>query len=146
MLRVVAAMLDQFENDIAAIIRCWISGAQAIIGLPRVRPSLSRKPLIHPPASRTSTIPANTSQALMVSVALRPLGRMGHFGARSVDSVVLERPGQQFLDPALRPAIDQAGQHLAEIALRIEAIELAGLDQRRNGGPMLTAFIASGKE
>src|SRR5260370_11594113 len=40
-------------------------GAQAISGLPRLRPSPLRKSLTYPPASLTSRIPARQSHALM---------------------------------------------------------------------------------
>jgi hypothetical protein len=38
-------------------------------------------------------------------------------------------PRHQFVDAFLRPAVDEACQQIGKIGLRIDAVELAGLDQ-----------------
>ena len=37
-------------------------------------------------------------------------------------------PGHELVDARLRPSVDEPSQQLGEIALRIDAVELAGLD------------------
>lgn len=41
----------------------------------------------------------------------------------------------------VRPAIDEARQHVGEVALRVGVIELAGPSQRRHGRPADSAII-----
>jgi hypothetical protein len=55
-------------------------------------------------------------------------------------------PGQEFVEAAIRMARDDAGDHVREVGLRLDADELAGLDQGRNDGPMLGACVGSGEE
>jgi hypothetical protein len=52
-------------------------------------------------------------------------------------------PWHQFIDAILWPSIHQAGQQIGEIRLRIDAIELTGLDQRGQAGPVFTTLIAA---
>ena len=42
----------------------------------------------------------------------------------------LPRPGRELAEKALEVAIDQAGKHVAEVGGRIDAVQLAALDQR----------------
>ena len=60
--------------------------------------------------------------------------------------LVRPEPRHQFIDAVLRPAIHQACDEIGEIDLRIDAIQLTGLDQRRQACPILSAFVAAGKE
>lgn len=55
-------------------------------------------------------------------------------------------PGQQLVEAALRMALDDASDDVGEIAERLDAAELAGLDQRSNDGPMLGATIGAGEQ
>src|SRR3954470_18004450 len=55
-------------------------------------------------------------------------------------------PRHQFIDAVLRPAVHQACQQISEIGLRIDAIELAGLDQRCQAGPVFSPFVTAGKK
>src|SRR5215207_10634278 len=55
-------------------------------------------------------------------------------------------PGHELVDAALRPAIDEARQHVGEVALRIGAVELAGLHQRRHGRPAGAPVISGGEQ
>ena len=55
-------------------------------------------------------------------------------------------PGEKFVEPAVRPEIDEAGEHVCEIGFRIDAVQLAGLDQRSDDGPVLGAVIVAGEE
>jgi len=49
------------------------------------------------------------------------------------------RPGpwHQFVDARGRPEIDELGEHVGEVSLRIDAIQFAGFDERSNAGPVL---------
>jgi transposase-like protein len=55
-------------------------------------------------------------------------------------------PRQKFIEPRGRPEIDQLGEHVGEINLRVDATELAGLDERGNAGPVLGAMIMAGEQ
>jgi len=44
------------------------------------------------------------------------------------------------------PVIDEAGEHIGEVALRIDAVELAGLDQGGHGRPSRPAIVAGGEQ
>src|ERR1700733_12402486 len=61
---------------------------------------------------------------------------------------VLPRPGprQKFVEARGRPEIDELGQHVGEISLRIDATEFAALDERGDAGPVLGAVIMTGKQ
>src|SRR5271167_3700436 len=43
-------------------------------------------------------------------------------------------------------AVDDAGEHVGEIGLRIDAAQLAGLDQRGDHRPVLPASVGAGEE
>jgi hypothetical protein len=55
-------------------------------------------------------------------------------------------PGHEFVNAVIGPAIDEAGQRLGEVPLRIDAVELAGLHQRGHGRPTCPAFVAGGEQ
>ena len=55
-------------------------------------------------------------------------------------------PGQELVDLAVGMAVDDPGEHVGEIAERLDAVELAGLDQRGDDGPMLGAAVGAGEE
>jgi len=44
---------------------------------------------------------------------------------------------------AVEMAVDDFGERVGEIGLRIDARQLAGLDQRGDDGPVLAAFVRS---
>jgi hypothetical protein len=44
------------------------------------------------------------------------------------------------------PGIGNASEHIGEIALRVEAIKLGGLDQRIHGGGAMAAGIGAGEQ
>src|SRR6516162_7924450 len=50
-------------------------------------------------------------------------------------------PGHEFVQTGGRPEIDQLGEDVGQIGLRLDAAELAGLDQRSDAGPVLRALI-----
>jgi len=50
-------------------------------------------------------------------------------------------PGHQFVQTRGRPEIDQLGENVGQVGLRLDAAELAGLDQRSDAGPVLRALI-----
>jgi hypothetical protein len=55
-------------------------------------------------------------------------------------------PGQEFVEPALGMAIDDAADDVGEVGVRFDADELAGLDQGRDRRPMLGSAVGAGKE
>src|SRR4030088_971002 len=60
--------------------------------------------------------------------------------------VGLPIPRHQLVDAFLRPSVDQACQQIREIGLWIDPVELAGLDQGRQAGPVFSAFITTRKK
>ena len=64
------------------------------------------------------------------------------------DCGALGRPGpwHQFVDARGRPEIDQLGEHVGEVGLRIDAVQFAGFDERSDGGPVLRTLIVAGEE
>src|SRR3954464_11027144 len=52
-------------------------------------------------------------------------------------------PGQQLGEAAVGPVVDELGQHVGEVGLRVDGIQLAGLDQRGEHGPVFRAFVAA---
>lgn len=55
-------------------------------------------------------------------------------------------PRQQLVDPALLMAVDDGRQRGRQIGKRINGIELACLDERSDGRPVLSSHVMSGKE
>lgn len=55
-------------------------------------------------------------------------------------------PGHEFVDTAVGPAIDEAGQQLGEVALRVDAVQLACLDQGGEIRPAAAPLIAAGEQ
>ena len=52
-------------------------------------------------------------------------------------------PGEQLVDLAVGVAVDDLGENVGEIAERLDAVELAGLDKRGDDGPVLGTTIGS---
>ncbi len=55
-------------------------------------------------------------------------------------------PGQQLIDPALHMAVDDGAKRGGQVGLRIDGVELAGLDQRSDGRPILRSGIVAREE
>src|SRR3712207_7297658 len=53
---------------------------------------------------------------------------------------------RSLVDAAVRPAVDEAGEQLGEVALRVDAVELAGFHQRGHGRPARPALVAGREE
>ena len=53
----------------------------------------------------------------------------------SVNLLGRPMPRHEFVDAGLRPPVDKARQHVGEIGLRIDQIQLAGLDEQRHASP-----------
>ena len=49
--------------------------------------------------------------------------------------------GQEFVDVAVGMAVDDPGDDVGEVGLRIDGVEFAGFDERSDDGPMLGSFI-----
>jgi hypothetical protein len=43
-------------------------------------------------------------------------------------------------------AVDDLGDHVSEVGVRVDAVELAGFDQRSDDGPMFPATIGTGEQ
>lgn len=54
-------------------------------------------------------------------------------------------PRQQVVNSVDR-MIGDAGEDIAKIGFRIEAVELRGLDERQNGGGALAVLVRSGEQ
>ena len=55
-------------------------------------------------------------------------------------------PGQELVDAAVGVAVDDAGDDVGEVGVRLDADELAGLDQRGDDRPVLGAAVGAGEE
>ncbi len=55
-------------------------------------------------------------------------------------------PGQEFVEAAVRVAIDDSGDDVSEVGLRLDADQLAGLDEGGEDGPVLGAGVRTGEE
>ena len=54
-------------------------------------------------------------------------------------------PGQQLVE-LFEMAVDDLGEDVGEVGVRIDAVELAGLDQRGDDRPVLAAAVGAGEE
>jgi hypothetical protein len=52
-------------------------------------------------------------------------------------------PRQQLIDIAVGVTIDDTCKNLGQIRERVDVVQLAGLDQGRDGGPMLGAAVGT---
>src|SRR5215467_13817535 len=55
-------------------------------------------------------------------------------------------PRHELVETRSRPEIDQPGENIGQISLRVDATEFAGLDERGDAGPILRALIMPGEE
>src|SRR5262249_49494559 len=55
-------------------------------------------------------------------------------------------PGHELVEARGGPEIDQLGEDVGEVGLRIDAVQFAGFDERSNAGPVLRAMIVTGEE
>ena len=55
-------------------------------------------------------------------------------------------PGQEFVDAAIRIAVDELANRIGQVGVRIDAVKFAGLDQRSDDCPMLAAAVGCGEE
>jgi hypothetical protein len=54
--------------------------------------------------------------------------------------------GMSLSEARSRPQIDEPGERIGEVALRMDAIELTGFDQRGDASPVLCALVMAGEE
>ena len=50
-------------------------------------------------------------------------------------------PGQKIVDLAVGVAVDDPGEHVGEVAERLDVVQLARLDQRGDDGPVLGTAV-----
>src|SRR5205823_3957542 len=55
-------------------------------------------------------------------------------------------PRKQLIDIAVGLAVDDAHEDVGQIRERVDVVQLAGLDQGRDGGPMFGASVRAGKQ
>jgi len=55
-------------------------------------------------------------------------------------------PGQKIVDLAVGVAFDDPGEHVGEVAERLDVVQLARLDQRGDDGPVLGAVVGACEE
>src|SRR3954447_21735385 len=55
-------------------------------------------------------------------------------------------PGQQFAEASVGPVVDELGQHVGQVSMRIDAVQFAGLNQRCEHRPVFRPFIRAGEE
>jgi hypothetical protein len=55
-------------------------------------------------------------------------------------------PGQQLIDPAVRPEIDEPCQDAGQVGLRIDAMEPVDLDEAGDNSPVLGSVIIACEE
>src|SRR3954464_10568025 len=55
-------------------------------------------------------------------------------------------PGQQFAETTVGPVVDELGQHVGQVSMRIDAMQFAGLDQRGEHGPVFCPFVAASEQ
>ena len=67
----------------------------------------------------------------------------GHVPERGCDGI---GPGEEFIEAALGVAVDDAGDDVGEVGVRIDADKLAGFDQRSDHGPVLGTAVGTGEE
>ena len=55
-------------------------------------------------------------------------------------------PGEELVEAGVWPEIDEAGENVGKVGVRIDAVELAGLDQRSHDGPTFCTVVVAGEE
>jgi hypothetical protein len=55
-------------------------------------------------------------------------------------------PGHEVVDLAGGVAVDQPGEGGGQVGLRVDGVELAGLDQRGDDAPVDTALVGAGEQ
>src|ERR1700730_4259789 len=66
----------------------------------------------------------------------------------TLSAVLCARPGprHEIINARGRPQIDQFGQNVLDVGLRINAVELARLDERGDASPIGCALVAAGEQ
>src|SRR5271166_1861353 len=55
-------------------------------------------------------------------------------------------PGHELVDAGGGPEVDELGEHIGEIGLRVDVVELAALDQRGDASPVRGSLVMAGEE
>jgi hypothetical protein len=65
----------------------------------------------------------------------------------TVGSARIDGPGprEQFGEAAIGPVVDELGQHVGEVGLWVDAVQLARLDQRGEHRPVFRPFATAGE-
>jgi len=53
-------------------------------------------------------------------------------------------PGHEVVDAGGGPEVDELGEHVGEIGLRVDVVELAALDQRGDASPVRGSLVRAG--
>ena len=73
-------------------------------------------------------------------------GRSRRAQSLNIENSVVHAPRRGFGDPCVGPAVDEPGQHVGQGGLRIDAVQLAGLDQRGQHRPVFRPFVAARRQ
>ncbi len=55
-------------------------------------------------------------------------------------------PGEEIVDNAVEMAVDDLGEQVGEVGVRVDAAQFAGLDQLGDEGPISSALVGTGEE
>ena len=55
-------------------------------------------------------------------------------------------PRQELVETVIRPQIDEAGENIGEVGLRVDALELARFNQRSDASPVFGSVVVAGEE
>ena len=55
-------------------------------------------------------------------------------------------PGHELVEARGWPEVDELGEHVGEVGLRIDAVQFAGLDECGDGCPVLRPLIMAGEQ
>jgi len=98
------------------------------------------------PTNPAQAAPAVTPNNVKLHGALMDGKRCAVALSRSGVGLGLPAPGHKFVDPILRPAVDEARQQFGHVGLWIDVVEFAGLDQRSHASPIFAALVAARKK
>ena len=92
-------------------------------------------------------LPAEATPAVVAGTRTPPIRRAcSSSSCQAAGAFGRPGPGHELVETRSRPQIDELGEHIGEVGLRIDAGELASLDQRSDAGPVLRALIMARKQ
>jgi hypothetical protein len=94
---------------------------------------------------RVSIVVVTRHQPLMADCSGTPMMRCACWSSSYQAVGVLCRPSpwHEFVETRGRPQVDKLGEHVGQIGLRVDTVELAGFDERSNSGPVLRVLVVT---